>query len=376
MPVRLFRRRHQIAMPPRRFQGIEDRYMALYGRVDWTSNNMDLQIHFAPEFDSVLKNALLQRLQSILLAETTGDIELLRETAVFDKDQVNFVSDASVTVDQLIAPRLGLYFDVSQTGVVRVIWNHMQTDGVGMWRTLRQLFDPNPAFVAFAGVRIPPRIVPEVLAIPSVARRMAWRGRLKKDLVIGTELNKSIYAWSTDQVKVLRTQLGRVSFNLLTSAMVVQSVFETHPERDRLTIGLTVYFPFLNSRNKYAVLLCKVKRGSLESICAQLRTQSKSQMVVWGQAALQNFALKSLPDHFFMKTVAYFRRQIDVLISNLPVGRKPASIGGVPTLISCHPREMTIPYYFLLVGTGREINVSVTSKFERSLVLDRDFLLT
>ena len=81
-------------------------------------------------------------------------------------------------------------------------------------------------------------------------------------------------------------------------------------------------------------------------------------------------------DDFFLKLVDYFRTQIDVLISNLPVGQKIPSVGDVPVEISCYPQELSVNYYFLLLGTREEIHISYTSKFEeKESFLDQESLL-
>lgn len=342
--------------------------MAMYGKREWEASNMDLTIHCAPELTDALKAAIRERLE-IRLAQHPDETQLLREEADLTGKQIVFVERESVTVDELCRPRHGLYFDFTPTDRVRVVWNHMQTDGVGMWNALRGLFDPNPALIPYRDVPSPPPLVPELLALPSVARRLTWRGRLRKSAPDSAPLTRGLAIWDTHRLREKRHQV-RGSFNLLTSAFVIHEVFTRHPDRDRLNVGLTAYFPFLQGRNKYGVFLCKVRRSDVAGLVQQLSKQTRNPMLNWGRSAAQAYALGRMPDPAFAKVVAYYRRQIDVLISSLPVGRKPISMAGIPTVISCHPWELTLPYYFLLVGTRSELHVSFTSRFPQ----DESFL--
>ena len=344
-----------------RLRGPEDRYMAMYGKRDWEASNMDLTIHCAPELADALKAALKERLAEHLV-QRPQESQLLREEADLTGRRLVFVERDHVTVEELLQPRHGLYFDLGSSDRVRVVWNHMQTDGVGMWNALRGLFDPNPALIPYREVPSPPPLVPELMALPSVARRLVWRGRLRKSAPDATPLTRGLAIWETSRLREKRHQV-RGSFNLLTSALVIYEVFTRHPDRDRLNVGLTAYFPFLEGRNKYGVFLCKVRRSDVSSIVDQLVKQTRNPMLNWGRSAAQAYALGRMPDPAFAKVVSYYRRQIDVLVSSLPVGRKPISLAGIPTVISCHPWELTLPYYFLLVGTRSELHVSFTSRF-------------
>jgi hypothetical protein len=344
----------------RRLEGSEDRYMAMYGKEEWDASNMDLCIHAAPDLKPVLEAHLLERLEH-RLAQADADTSLFREEADLEGAELTFRAHDALTVSDLTRPRRGVWFDLSAPDRVRVVWNHMQTDGVGMWNALRHLFDPNPPLVPYQEVPAPPPVVPELLALPSVARRLVWRGRLRKRAPEGA-LTRGLARWDARQVRELKTRSGG-SFNIVTSAMTVAEVFARHPDRSKLNVGLTAYFPFLQGRNKYGVFLCRVKRADLAGIVGQLTKQTRHMMLNWGRSSAQAYALGRLPDRAFHRLVSYYRRQVDVLVSSLPVGQQPITLGGVPAVISCHPWELTLPYYFLLVGTRQELHVSFTSRY-------------
>ena len=347
----------------RRLESAEDRYMELYGKKEWASSNMDLCVHVAPGYKSFLVDNFLDRLDRDLLAGTDST-KLYREEADFTGDTVTFHENRTLRADDLLKPRRGIYLDLDAPDRIRVVWNHMQTDGVGMWSALRPLFDENPPLIPYKDVPVPPPVLPELLALPSVARRLTWRGRLREGMPEGGDLTRGLARWDAEQVRARRDETGG-AFNLVSSAMAISEVFQRHLDRDRLNVGLTAYFPFLNGRNKYGVFMCKVRRGDLKNIVAQLAKQTRHQMVNWGQSAAQSFALRQLPDRAFSRLVNYYRQQIDVLVSSLPVGQRPITLGGLPAVISCHPWELTLPYYFLLVGTRQELHVSFTSRYRQ-----------
>ncbi|MEM6730126.1 MAG: hypothetical protein AAF658_01145 [Myxococcota bacterium] len=353
----------------RRLRSSEDRYMAMYGKTEWHASNMDLSIHFAPEHDARIKGAFFRRLDHGMTHDP-DTFRLLREEADISGHKLAFREHRMLRAQNLTEPRMGVYFDVATQGRIRVIWSHMQTDGVGMWSTLRTLFDENPPLVPYRDVPIPPPLLPELLAIPSTARRLAWRGKLRKSLESSDSLNRGLVLWDAGVIRSLNSELGGGSFNILASALAVAEVFHWHPERKKLTVGLTAYFPFLEGRNKYGVILCKVRAGSLRSIVRQIQKQTKNRLVGWGTSAAQSYALGRMPDKAFIKLISYYRRQIDVLVSSLPVGQKPITIEDTPTLISCHPFQLTLPYYFLLVGTRSELHVSYTSRDSREKVFN------
>ena len=352
-----------------RFFSSEDRYMALYGKEEWTSSNMNLSVHVAPDQKSALIERFLDRLDRAMV-ENPAAMKLYREEADFSGERLVFHEHRDVRAAHLLQPRKGVYFELDRPDGFNIVWNHMQTDGVGMWNALRPLFDENPPLIPYRDVPLPPPALPELLALPTLARRMVWRGHLRKGLSAGTsDLTRGIVRWDAAQVREMRDNVGG-AFNLVTSALAVSEVFRRHLDRQELTVGLTAYFPFLNGRNKYGVLLCKVRRGDLASIVSQLTKQTRHQILNWGRSSAQSLALRQLPDDAFSKVVNYYRRQIDVLVSNLPVGQKPITLDGISAVLSCHPWELTLPYYFLLIGTRQELNVSFTSRFRQ----DANFL--
>lgn len=343
----------------RRFASAEDRYMAIYGKDEWDASNMDLAIHFGTEVDEAFKGAFLERLARHL-EEAPEASALLREEADLAGPAIAFHALPSVDAAALCRHRHGVWFDLAEPGKIRVVWNHMQTDGVGMWNALRGLFDPNPPLVPYRDVPRPPALLPELVSIPSVARRLVWRGRLRDDM--GEVLQRGLAVWPAARLRAAKDRLA-VPFNLLTTGLVVSRVFHRHPARARLNVGGTAYFPFLEGRNRYGVLLCKVQRGDLESIVRQLVRQTRDPMRAWGTSAAQTYALGRMPDRAFVRVVSHFRKQVDVLVSSLPVGQDPIRLAGFPAVISCHPWELTLPYYFLLVGTRDELHVSFTSRY-------------
>jgi len=111
------------------------------------------------------------------------------------------------------------------------------------------------------------------------------------------------------------------------------------------------------------VITVRIKRAEFEDICVQIMAQVKDPMRTWGTFAAQSYLLSFFPNWLFRPVMNYYRGQLDVLISSLPIGRKTAEISGVPVTMACHPRELTIPYYFLLMGAGPDIHMSYTNKF-------------
>ncbi len=337
--------------------------MALYGKEEWASSNMDLSVHVDPGQKSAFVERFLDRLDQSLREGSTA-MQLYREEADLSGTQLTFHERPDIRAADLLQPRRGVYFDLDRPEGFRIVWNHMQTDGVGMWNALRPLFDPNPALIPYRDVPLPPPGLPELLALPTLALRMVWRGHLRRALPPTKDLTKGMIRWDASKVRALRDEVNG-SFNLVTSGLAVSEVFRRHRDRNELTVGLTAYFPFLKGRNKYGVLLCKVKRGDLRSVVGQLTKQTRHQILNWGRSSAQSLALRQLPDDAFSTVVNYYRRQIDVLVSNLPVGQKPITLADIPAAISCHPWELTLPYYFLLVGTRQELHASFTSRFRQ-----------
>ena len=345
----------------RRLQSAEDRYMALYGREEWDASNMDLRIRCLPQDREALIEKFLDRLDDRLRLRAEGSA-FFQEEATFEGQRPSFKLHKHFRVKDIISPRRGVYIDLNDAGGIRIIWNHMQADGVGMWSAMRPLFDPNPPLVPYMSVPPPPPILPELLAIPSVTRRLLWRGQLRKHLPKQGNLHKGWIQWDASYIRDIRKQTKK-PFNLVSSAVALHKIFERHPHQQSLNVGLTSYFPFLQGRNKYGVFLCRVQRGDAADLSRQLSQQTRHQLLNWGQSAAQAYALGRLPDGPFSQLVGYYRRQIDVLISSLPVGQNQITLGGIPTWISCHPWELTLPYYVLMIGTREDMHISYTSRF-------------
>lgn len=340
-----------------RLESPEDRYMALYGADAWEGSNMDLVLHFTQEHDDRVKEHFCRALLARTAARAPGTAVLREEAA---PGSVELKPLASLDLARLSTPRRGIWLDLARPGRIRVVWNHMQTDGVGVWKALQPLFDPNPPLLEFDGLKKPPPFLPELLALPRVARRLVWKGRLGPQ--VEPSLARGFVKWSAAPLRAEKRRLG-LPFNLLTTAACVRAVFDRHPGADRLNVGVTVYFPFLRARNRYGVLTARVQRAGLEGIARQLRKQVRFPMVSWGVSATQSYALNRVPDDVFVRVMGYFRKQIDVLVSNLPVGTEPIRMAGTDVDVSCHPWELTLPYYFLLMGTKADLHVSWTSRF-------------
>ena len=120
----------------RRLQSPEDRYMAMYGHEDWGSNNMDMRVHFDVALDAEVKQTWLKRLESRLEA----DDSILSEVAEVVGDELVF-QQVSTRVQDLLSPRQGIWFEMSTPGLIHIIWNHPQVDGVALWRALYEVFD-------------------------------------------------------------------------------------------------------------------------------------------------------------------------------------------------------------------------------------------
>lgn len=352
-----------------RFSGQEDRFMALYSREDWDACNMDILFEFDPAVDAAVKAAFRSRLQALIEAVDPAS-SLLHEVGEVSAAGIQLRSDPDVDATALCSGRRqGLHFDLSVPGVIRVIWNHVQTDGVGLWETLRGAFDPSPPLVAYDGARVPPPLLPEVLALPLLMRRLAWRGTLADQ--VGPEATRRVQSWPAEEIRTARARWD-ANFNLVSAAALLKHVFDRHPQTATLCVGILVFFPFIRGRNRYGVLQAKLRRGDIESLVRQLQAQTRFPLLRWGVVATQQFLLGQLPERAFEPVMRHYRRQIDVLISNLPVGTTPACIEGHRIRISCHPWELATPYYLLLVGTRDELTLSVSSRFTEA----EDFMAT
>ena len=339
----------------RRFSSPEDRYMLLYGREEWKSNDMDMYVRFALADDASIKDAWCTRIVELLSVEDS----LLHETAELKEKSIVFHRN-KCTLSDLLSPRQGIYFDLSRKGEIHIVWNHMQMDGVGLWNTTRMLYDENPPLIPYRDIKPPPPIFPEILSLPKVAGQAMKRGSLYQ--AASEQLYTGQSLWNTEEIRQ-RKKEWNAPFNLLTSAIVARGVFTRHPKTEKLNLGLTVFFLFLKGRNRYGVIIVRVKRGSVEEIVAQLQKKIPKPLVMWGNTATQAYAMERVPESMFLRLMRYYRKQIDVLISNVPVGSEPIGIGGRPVEIYCHTRGLSLPYYFLLMGTRSEIHCSYSSLF-------------
>lgn len=340
----------------RRFSSPEDRYMDVYGKEEWESNNMDMYLLFNADQDDQVKQTWLHRLETLL---DQDEDTLLRESASLQEKHVVYQSKET-PLKVLLSPRKGIYFDLSQPGVIHLIWNHLQMDGVALFKATRTLYDENPPLIPYQVIKPPPPLLPEVLALPKIVQQALIRGSLYKQM--SDELYKGDAFWKTAPIKALKEKT-QIPFNLLSSATVAKLVFDRHPHTTHLTLGLTVYFPFLKARNRYAVTVIKVKRGSVDEIGHQLLKRFPSPLLLWGSIANQAYLMERVPEALFIRLMKYYRQQIDVLISNVPVAQHPISINEVPTQIICQTRGLSLPYYFLLMGTRHSLHVSYTTRY-------------
>ena len=349
----------------RRLQSPEDRYMALYGNEDWASNNMDMRVHFDPALDKEVKASWICRLKARLPLEES----MLSEVGEVVGDELVFRKVAT-SIEALLKPRQGIWFDLATPGLIHITWNHLQVDGVGLWRELREVYDENPPLIPYRSVSVPPPIVPEIMGIPQMAKSVTIRGSLHKEMDIDRGVEQHFTMWDGAKIRAFKNQcteaFGKTApFNLVTAAIVADRIFTRHPAVKKLNLGLTIYFPFLESRNKYGVQVRTVKRDSIQGIVKQLMKKQASPVAIWGAAAAQGYALNRVPNKWFMNLMQYFRKQIDVLIANVPVGQVPVTVGNKLVQVSCHTRELSLPYYVLLMGTRGEVHTSMTTRYKQ-----------
>lgn len=344
----------------RRFEGPEDRYMALYGATQWDASNMTLSLRFDPRDGAEIEAALLSRLSTLLRGARDT---LFHETAAPGTDELTFCTTPEARIEELLSPRRGVYLDLCAPDQIDVIWNHMQTDGVGMWAALKPLFDENPTLTTYREVPRPPPLLPELLSLPRVLRQARRSGQLVRGDV--KSLTRAFDVLDATRVKQLKDKL-RAPFNLTSSALAIDAVFRQRADASALMVALTVYYPFIEGRNRYGVLPVKIRRGGVSSIVAQLERQCRRPLLAWGASSTLAYVMGRVPDATFTALMGKVRGKFDVMISNLPVGANPIELAGRRVQVSCHPWELTIPYYFLIVGTRHELHVSSTSHYEPS----------
>ena len=353
-----------------RFSGHEDRFMELYGAEDWDSCNMEIVFHFDAEGgrDREVKRLFRERLERVI-EKADPETSLFYETGMATHRGVRLVRHQQVDVEVLSSPnRQGLHFIWDEPGRIRVVWNHVQCDGVGIWDTLREIFDPSPPLVQYRDMPKPPPFLPEIAGLPATLRRIAWRGSLDERCDGRTQL---VHIWPTAAIRERKNRLG-LNFNVVSAALMLDHIFDRHPDLEVLCAGMLVFFDFLQARNRYGVLPLRVRRASVDEMARQIARQTRFPMVRWGAASLQSWILSRLPQRSFEPVMRYLRRQIDVVISNLPVGTTPAMLGGTPITISCHPWQQSAPYYVLAVGTSDTLHMSVNSRFDE----DPSFMAT
>ncbi len=347
----------------RRLVGQEDRFMALFSRDDWDACNMDIVFQFDAGSDDHVKRVFRERLVRLIEA-ADPETSLLHEVGRLDGPGLDLRRVPFVDLDDLCLPqRHGVRLEWDAPGEIRIVWNHVQTDGVGLWETFRPAFDPSPPLVTYDDAPTPPPFLPELMAIPATTRRLLWRGRLNR--LCGDEQSTLVHIWPTEPIRALRQEL-KANFNLVSAALMLEQIFERHPEVPYLVTGIIVFFPFLEGRNRYGVLTTKVQRAPVDDMVRQIESQVRFPMLRWGTASTQTYTLARLPELIFEPVMRYYRRQVDVLISNLPVGTTPALIDGVPITISCHPWELSAPYYLLAVGTRDTLHMSINSRFDQA----------
>jgi hypothetical protein len=343
-----------------RTRSVEDRYMALYGRRNWDACNMELCLSFDRQRDREVKDLFQQRLADHLhRADPHGS--LFHEKPRVHRKGIDFYYDARTTLQELRLPRKGIYLNGDQPGRLNIVWNHIQSDGIRLWRNIRPLFDTNSSILDYHRPKMPTAFVPELLALPTTVRRLFFRRHLA--IPQADKLQYGFNVWQAKPVRQIKVKKKIRSFNMTTAALILHELFQRHTDVRRLTVGLTVAFTFLEAKNQYGVITVRIKRADFEGICSQIMDQVKDPMRTWGTFSAQSYLLSFLPDWLFRLIMNYFRGQLDVLISSLPIGRKTAEISGVPVTMACHPKELTIPYYFLLMGAGPDIHMSYTHKF-------------
>lgn len=346
----------------RRLTGQEDRFMALCCRDDWNAGNMEVVFRFAPGRDAPLKRVFRRRLAT-LVAKADPATSLFHEHGEILDGRVVLHRDPEVDLDTLSQPdRQGVRLVWDVPGEIRIVWNHVQADGVAIWDSFRGAFDPSPPLLDFRSVPTPPPFLPELLGALPAMRRLLWRGALSDRC--GDHHASLVQRWPTAPIRALKDELG-LDFNLVSAALCVRHVLDRHPEVDALCVGLIVFLPFLRSRNRYGVVGVRVRRDGLAGLARQIRRQTRFPSVRWGASSLQSYGLGCLPDAAFAPAAVHLRRQIDVLISNLPVGSTPALVDGIPVTLSLRSWQPGAPYYFLLAGTRDGIDLSINTRFEQ-----------
>ncbi len=121
---------------------------------------------------------------------------------------------------------------------------------------------------------------------------------------------------------------------------------------------------------QYGVFPVRVERAGIAVIIRQLERDVSRPLLNWGVSSTFSYILSKAPDAAFLSMMGQARAMFDVMISNLPVGKHPSLMAGTHVGMACHSWELTLPYYFLLIGTRHNLHISTTSHFE----IPEDFL--
>ena len=341
-----------------RMQNSEDRFMKFYGAQSWEANNMELVLRCHPNDDDNLKEAFLNGARALLKDKD----HWFYEEGVNKNGEFEFFKRDTLHLKDLLVPRNGIYFDLKRKGEITIIWNHLQMDGVLIWRAVRSIFDDNPPLLQYQETKVPPPFLPEVLGLTRFAKQLFSNAGLQRHQ---GPLSKRLFLCKTARIRALKKQYT-TTFNAATTAVILEALFQRHPEAKYLQIGLSVYFPYLHSRNRYGLVVIRVQRAKLDSIIIQLTEALENPHSVWGVSSLQSLSLLAVPDRYFLRCVQFLRSKIDVIISNLPVGVNPIEVGKIPVNLGCFTKELTVPYYFLIMGTKEELHISFSSQYQQS----------
>ena len=88
--------------------------------------------------------------------------------------------------------------------------------------------------------------------------------------------------------------------------------------------------------------------------------KQQSPIAAWGNRR-SGYALNRVPNKWFMNLMSYFRKQIDVLIANVPVGQIPVSVGQYPVEVSVIRENQSF-----MVADGYAVkSISMTTRYRQ-----------